>query len=176
MMPTATQYAPATKGRERRPLPVIALDKIIVAIPITNGVLRYREEANGLHVAGWRSAANYDGKRKPAPAKMNTAEGCQDDVARLPNKSDGDHSQWNMHTDSDEPTSKRAKKEDRPTMDDNPSNDDDRKLAAKTTLTTPQDGVSNYLGTVVYPSHASASLFTRQQTKLLEILLRQRFR
>jgi hypothetical protein len=44
---------------------VTSLDKIIVAVPIRNGPLRYREEADGLHVAGWSTANDDDGK--PAP-------------------------------------------------------------------------------------------------------------
>jgi hypothetical protein len=70
-MPKNAKHAPA-KGRKRGPLPVIALDKIRVAIPIADGPLSYRQEADGLHVAGWRTDGLSHVRKKPAPAKMTT--------------------------------------------------------------------------------------------------------
>jgi hypothetical protein len=60
-------HAP-TKGRERRPLPVIAIDNIIVAIPILpNGFLENREEDNGLHVAKSKADRSEDSRKTPSP-------------------------------------------------------------------------------------------------------------
>jgi hypothetical protein len=60
-------HAP-TKGRERRPLPVIAIDNIVVAIPILpNGFLENREEDNGLHVAKSEAGRSKGAGKTPSP-------------------------------------------------------------------------------------------------------------
>jgi hypothetical protein len=138
MMPRNTIKHAHTKGRERPPLPVIAIDNIAVWIPIH--LLGNREESNGLQVAkantDW-SGSNYDDI--PAP-KSNSA-------LALPN--DGDDSKRkasiHMHT-GNESTPKRAKKQDRPSLNytkENPSNDEDLKPTAKKNTPSPQDGAPN---------------------------------
>jgi hypothetical protein len=107
MMPNNTKHAP-TKGNER-PLPVIAIDNIVVANPIPpTGLLGNSEETkNGLHVARSNARSINDG----------------DDSKR----------KAGLHAGS-ERTTKRANKQDHPGMSytkDNPSNNEDRKPAAK---------------------------------------------
>jgi hypothetical protein len=61
-----SSHAP-TKGRER-PLPVIDIDKIVVAIPILpNGLLGNCEEDNGLHVAKSNAGRSEDARKTASP-------------------------------------------------------------------------------------------------------------
>jgi hypothetical protein len=156
-MPKDTKHVP-TKGRERErpPLPVIAIDNIAGAIPFH--VFGNREESsNGLHVAksnAGRSAVHDEESQPDALHGVSTDLTLQDDATRLTiMTNNGDDSSKrkarsiHMHsgtcTDS-EPTTKRPKnKQDRPAMsetEDNASNDEDRKPAAKDTTPKP-DGV-----------------------------------
>jgi hypothetical protein len=152
-MPKNAKHVP-TKGQEILP-PVSAIDKIPVAIPIaSNGFLGYRMDRNpyGLHVAKSNAgrSALHDEEIKPDPM-ITTDLTLQDDATRLPimtNNGTNDSSKrkassMHVHTDS-EPSAKRPKnKQDRPAMsetEENTSDDEDRKPAAKDTTPTP-DGV-----------------------------------
>jgi hypothetical protein len=142
-MPKNSKHVP-TKGRERLP-PVSAIDKIPVAVPIaSNGFFGYRGNPHGLHVAksnAGRSAV-HDREIKPGPI-ISTDLTLQDDATRLPIMTKRKASSIHVHNDST-PTAKRPKnKQNRPARsdtEDDPSNDEDRKPAAKDTTPTP-DGV-----------------------------------
>jgi hypothetical protein len=153
MMPKNT--APKKEGQER-PLPVTstAIEEIPVAISMAapDGFLGIRENPNGVHAAK-STAHDEDSKSSPIISiKTDHLTSFEDDDSTRFTNSDDDTSKRkassiHMRTDMDnKPRTKRLKnKQNSPAMsddqEDNPSNDEDRKPAAKDTTTPTPDGV-----------------------------------
>jgi hypothetical protein len=169
MMPNKnTKYAASTKEGQERPLPVTstAIEEIPVAIVsmAPNGFVGTIENPNAMRVHVAKSTAHHEDS-KPLPVTDLTL--FKDDSTRWTSKGDNGTSKRKVrstHTRTDsEPSTKRPKNKQSPPAisdvfeqaEDDPSNDKDRKPAAKDTTTPTPDGV---------PSSTCCAGFKRKNT------------